>query len=291
LDPERQVHRYLFEHHSERSVWSFWRTAVGTWWPDQFWRELRPAQPSRGKRLVAYWVTTVAFVLAGVGGIFALVMIEAANGAVKNRAAATARLTSGGTFPGQVAMVKAQFGSVQAYINSEYPLPTSLRFYQRHTTQIGQTASHLAPLTVFALGAYIVWPWATIGGLMVFQASMRRARVRPVHVVRCTLYSFDGGVWVGTGIIAVAAGIAWPVVHGTVPGLTVAMDWTGWVPWVVALLLGVSVWRLGTAYRRYLQMEQAGAVVLASQVMVGLAAAAVLFAWHAAVLHLLWIFW
>src|SRR5262245_18628420 len=38
LDPARRRHRYLFEHHPERNVWSFVRTLVGGLLPWRFWR-------------------------------------------------------------------------------------------------------------------------------------------------------------------------------------------------------------------------------------------------------------
>src|SRR3954468_19436061 len=59
LDPTRRVHRYLFEHHPERNIWSFIRTMIGGITPRRFWRDLHPAQPSRPKRLVLYWMVTL----------------------------------------------------------------------------------------------------------------------------------------------------------------------------------------------------------------------------------------
>lgn len=56
LDPARRKHPYLFEHHSESNLWSFWRTLAAGWRPKQFWTELNPAQRVHPWRLLAYWV-------------------------------------------------------------------------------------------------------------------------------------------------------------------------------------------------------------------------------------------
>jgi hypothetical protein len=47
LDPARQVHPYLFEHHPKRNVWSFFKTLVGAQRPTRFWQARARDQPSR----------------------------------------------------------------------------------------------------------------------------------------------------------------------------------------------------------------------------------------------------
>jgi hypothetical protein len=37
----------------------------------------------------------------------------------------------------------------------------------------------------------LLWPWLTLGTLMMLQASLRRARIRWVHLVRCAVYTCD----------------------------------------------------------------------------------------------------
>jgi hypothetical protein len=53
-DPQRRAHPYLFEHHPERNVRSFFRTLMGGWRPRRFWATLYPTQPSRPRRLAVY---------------------------------------------------------------------------------------------------------------------------------------------------------------------------------------------------------------------------------------------
>jgi hypothetical protein len=288
LDPERQVHRYLFEHHPERNVWSFWRTAWGGWRPGRFWRELRPAQPSRGRRLVGYWVVTVAFVLLGIGGMFGLVLVDAAKQRASERAWALAYYSPGSAGQPQIALLRSRFGSVQGYIDTVMPTPSHAAFYWQEAIVFWRNTCVEAPFTPMVLGAYVAWPWATIGGLMVFQVSMRRARIRPIHAVRCVLYSFDGGIWIGLGMVLVLSVIAWPGLQGVKPGL--AMFWIYWVPWAAVGLLAFSVARLGVAYRRYVRMDHAWAVIVSSQLMVGLVAAWALLSWDTAMRQLIWIF-
>jgi hypothetical protein len=73
LDPSRRLHPYLFEHHPERNVRSFWRTAVGILLPRRFWQTLQPVQPSRPRRLILYWVlTTLLFSVLVLIGLFYL---------------------------------------------------------------------------------------------------------------------------------------------------------------------------------------------------------------------------
>src|SRR5437867_9803555 len=56
LDPARRKHPYLFEHHPEANVASFFRTLLGGLRPRRFWSSLLPVQPSRPRRLLMYWV-------------------------------------------------------------------------------------------------------------------------------------------------------------------------------------------------------------------------------------------
>src|SRR3954462_7960402 len=59
-DPTRRLHPYLFEHHPERNGWSLCRTFLGSLRPRRFWAQLHPAQPSRPRRLVVYWLVLAA---------------------------------------------------------------------------------------------------------------------------------------------------------------------------------------------------------------------------------------
>src|SRR3954447_11621018 len=62
-DPARRLHRYLFEHHPERNAWSLVCTFLGGLRPRRFWAQLHPAQPSRSRRLLVYWLVLAAVCL------------------------------------------------------------------------------------------------------------------------------------------------------------------------------------------------------------------------------------
>src|SRR5437867_12716435 len=56
LDPEHPRHRYIFEHHRRRNLWSFYRTLVGGLRARKFWSNLRPTHVLDARRLVIYWL-------------------------------------------------------------------------------------------------------------------------------------------------------------------------------------------------------------------------------------------
>ncbi len=72
LDPKLALHPYLFEHHPERNVWSFCKTALGGLRPVRFWRSLSPTQPIRPRRLTIYWVVAMLIALPAAMGLFAV---------------------------------------------------------------------------------------------------------------------------------------------------------------------------------------------------------------------------
>lgn len=112
----------------------------------------------------------------------------------------------------------------------------------------------------------LAWPWLTAAVLAVFWQSMRKARVRFSHVMRCTLYSFNDGVWIAA-VMGAAALVRWTGLHLTGP-------LSGYAREEVLILRGsilflalvaIGTWRLALAYRRYLQFDHAIAVALSSQ--------------------------
>jgi hypothetical protein len=116
--------------------------------------------------------------------------------------------------------------------------------------------------------AVLLWPWATLLSLMIFRISMRRARIKPVHVLRCVVYSFDAVFWWGWTWLLISA------VLGTLAILHA--EWWYWFQQYV--LVAQLLWLLFTtydliiAYRTYLRFDHPIATVLASQLIVGLLA-------------------
>jgi hypothetical protein len=118
--------------------------------------------------------------------------------------------------------------------------------------------------TVLVALMCLAWPWLTLAALLVFQVSLRRARLRSSHVLRCVLYSGDVVFWLAPPVALMALSVwfwgIWP------PPNPLGGAWP-LVPAGVMLLLN---YRLLNAYGRYLRFDHAAATVAASQVMVGL---------------------
>ena len=239
LDPRRAEHPYLYEHHPDGRHW--WRTLLGSWRPSTFFRSLHPTQKSRPSLLLVYWLLGIprlaaACVLAAGG-----VLVSILAGWSSYAGYGLYRLTSG-------------WSGVSAVISS--------REWQ------SECWDYIVPLDV---AVPILWAMLTIGSLFIFQISMRRVRIRSVHVVRCVLYSFDLVVPAIALVLAstplfffkTPAYPRWPGMP--FPPLVVFMLF----PPLVMVVLGPL--RLWMAYKHYLRFDRPVATVLASQIIVLLA--------------------
>ncbi len=246
LDPELRVHPYLFEHHPSRNLWSFWKTCRGTVQPRRFWTSLKPTQPSRPKRLIVYWFLASSFILLLAFGMLAGPVLGLFNqrAAQRDMIAANFRHPA---FAAQAKQVVQDFGSVDAYVNVAYP-PVSWREMRAILMQASSFRSVVAPIAIL-----LSWPWLTFLALLIFRWSMQKARVKSTHVLRCVLYSFDGGLWMVPAVLLIA-------VASFVSGQSVSM----YVAVVMGIIL-IGVHRLLVAYRQYLRFDDPTATVIASQ--------------------------
>ena len=112
--------------------------------------------------------------------------------------------------------------------------------------------------------ACLLWPWLTLASLLVFQISLRRAKLRWTHVLRCVLYSGDVVAWYAVPVALVAL-LSWAG-RGGAPAQLLSWMW----PLVPLGLFAVLAYRLFHAYEFYLRFDHALSAVVASQVMVGL---------------------
>jgi hypothetical protein len=110
-----------------------------------------------------------------------------------------------------------------------------------------------------------LWPWATFLTLLLFQASMRRARVRAGHVLRCAIYA--GDVFVLFGLVSILLhAVLWArsgYVTSVSPGTRIAIAGLS-----SALLMLAAAYRIGVAYRDYLHFDHPWSTALASQTVV-----------------------
>ncbi|HEX8522405.1 MAG TPA: hypothetical protein VF669_09125 [Tepidisphaeraceae bacterium] len=272
LSPDKIRHPYLFEHYPRRSAWSFVMTFAGALRPKKFWTVLRPTHELYPKRLVKYWLILAVIVLLG-----PLINLgrDARNfgQAVRNSRQWYAQMANQMSPQAKAHTIK-EWGSLDNYIDAQTPKVFSMNFVTMLVTNElayfrysygGRTSpgsALLARLVTFAF-----WPWTTLMTLLVFQLSMRRAKVRAVHVMRCAVYACDF-FWLAA-ILSVA--------------VLPALDWIPWLDFrltaaigqrlifesmLVMLLAGICTWRLWRAYRLYLQFPHPLATVATSQVIV-----------------------
>lgn len=235
-DPRRRKHPWLFEHHPDRNLWSFWKTARNGLQPLRFWRALSPAQPSRPRRLVLYWC--IAAVIGLIGAATPYVAVWGHSEIRARRAAAAAAVSP-----------RARARSFRG------PAPRALTL---------DDTIYIVGSDYIVMAAWAVaWPWLTFLTLMIFRISMRRVRVKPIHVLRCVLYSGDSILWAGIILTGLTAA-AWAAAE---------LEDKIWIELFTgvnfALLVGLYlliVIRLGAAYARYLRFDRPWATVIASQI-------------------------
>jgi hypothetical protein len=232
-DPARRFHPYLFEHHKNRNAWSFARTLAGGLSPSKFWSTLHPTQPSRPLRMLVYHFACAV----------PLTVLTAVHAAL---------------------LINGTYATVLRWRTpwSYRAAPSDPWRVARWVTRFDIDGGGYGMFALFVLA----WPWVTLVALLVFQISLRRARLRWTHVLRCVLYAGDVCLWlvVPLGFLGLTSWYAsgGPLPRPFFPAVTELL------PWVVLTLL---TYRLFTAYRLYLRFNHALATVLASQAIVLLA--------------------
>ncbi|MFQ5502554.1 MAG: hypothetical protein ACE5EQ_09680 [Phycisphaerae bacterium] len=256
LDPTRRLHPYLYEHHPECGFKSFWRTARGGLRPRRFWRSLNPVQPSRPKRLMRYWCLVASILIL----VFVIEMGIATAEMIRDRKAShsfmVASITARYSQSHYSTLVK-NYGSIQNYCESLYPT--------RPLVVIRDLFSQPGPFLIVGaiLGVPLTWPWLSFLALMVFQMSMKRARIKAIHVLRCTLYASDVILWLAiTHVVLILTVIVLLSTAG--PGMRVMMATT--VSFIAAAPL-IASYRLAVAYRFYLRFDRPVLTVLAAQIL------------------------
>jgi hypothetical protein len=254
-DPARRKHRYLFEHHPERNLWSLRRTFIGGLRPRRFWAELYPTQPSHVVRLLVYWIVLASASMLPLLAILGdhVGQVETSNQMTRIRWAATMTQR-------ERTILIGRFGSVQSAMDHELPVWPSWGVIHMAIWQWRLPKLLLPGLIVLS------WPWLTFAALMVFQISMRRAKVRPAHVLRCVIYSADAAL-----VVALLLGLAiYPLLLLTGSRSMFYFELTPWALYFSEALFVMLTYRLWIAYRKYLRFDHALATVVVSQIMVAL---------------------
>lgn len=102
----------------------------------------------------------------------------------------------------------------------------------------------------------LAWTWLSLAALMIFQASMRRAKIRNAHLLRCAIYGCDFPLLAGAILMAMLSSGGGPQEQATAAAVV--------CPWIAG-------YRLTFAYRNYLRFDHPFLTVVASQVIVALA--------------------
>lgn len=272
LDPHGR-HPYLFEHQPQRNIWSFVRTLWGGLNARRFWARLRPAHKVIPRRLMIYWALCSCFVVL----LLAAELLRI--GAIVASNNASLRVVLPARMPGR--FTPAQ---LQKFLDTQFPLPPSSAYFRQVLNSAA--ADYTFSDASLNISTILLWPWLTLGALMVFQASMRRAKVQPSHVLRCVIYSADASVWY---LVSVILAMVVLIITISMRGGIVSRLW----PYEMTLVLMWALWlvrldRLWVAYKKYLQFDHPFLTALASQILVLLAGAALLF-WGGRVIR--WMIW
>lgn len=268
LDPARRLHPYLFEHHPERNLWSFRKTLLGGWRPRRFWTSLHPVQPAFIRRLLVYWLICGMFALMLVVALFGGYTAQIRMNAVWQRATATAMYNKD---PKYRASVDKQWGSLPAMLNAFNPVMS----YTQVAKQLLGTSGFVRQFCGETLVSHlplVVWSWFSFVTLLIFQASMRRARISVHHVLRCVVYSLDVIIWIFIYCFVVYL-FRPPAVYAYRPpwysSITAVLTLAA--VWLPGLALGaLGMYRLAVAFELYLRFDRPWLTVLASQVIVAL---------------------
>lgn len=257
IDPARRPHPYLFEHHPQHNVRSFLRTYFAGLLPRRFFKRLRPTHSIRSRRLALYWlIATGLFILAPVV-IAGPTYVRVVRDELANRQWQRLSLARDQT-------IVRQYGSIDAYLKT-WPSP----YWGWWTREAVRQQMTLDRASLHAAAVALAWPWLTLATLMVFRASMRRTKVMPGHVLRCTIYACDCTAWLGGLSLAF---ITTPVAEQWLPIFYPRAA----VPILAAALFATyTTYRLGCAYDLYLAFDRPYATALASQLIVLLLIAAV----------------
>ncbi len=274
LDPERRRHPYLFEHHPRRNAHSFWMTLRNGCRPWKFWTSLHPVQPHSARRLLLYYLL-VSFLAVPLA--LSSFLVEWSMASWANTPTARANLVATLNSPHYEdwkEQIILQHGSIDAYLDVAAPLPTRRGMLGRIRAAFSR--SGLEPLSIVGplgliLGPFLIWPWVTFLCLMVFQVSMRRARIRLIHVMRAVVYSYDVILWLAAAMFAFSIS---KLIFNQASSIFLH-------PWLYMLSIGILiiafVYRLYAAYRLYLRFHWPLATVLASQAVAVLLALNIVF--------------
>lgn len=292
-DPAKRLHPYLFEHHPERNLWSFWKTAINGIMPRRFWATLNPVQPSNPRRLVFYFmiyaIAASLSVVVDYANDCQLLYLQTLSTRSQLQAQIKASLMFGAVdnFSNRILQ---QYGSLDKYLDVIEPLPPSIGFFKEAAGfrsymsfyRRGWMETSLPRNAPFLMLAWL-WPLTAALTLMMLRATMRRAKVRAAHLFRVTIYTADVMIWLG--LCQLAIDVVWlargltattPLMPGTPsPRWMGISSLFGGIGTLIAMLM--MMYRLTIAIRKYLRFRHAAATAFAVQMIFALVVAKLMF--------------
>lgn len=267
LDPTQRLHPYLFEHHPERNVWSFFKTFAGHLRPIRFWKQLHPRQPSNPRRILQFWLCiAIGFLLTTGSMLVCLVPIIRANNMRYRAFVVSCQQFPQPSYTHFLKQLIEMYGSVQAYLDTRHPVS-----WRRITWSVLWDQGNPTGKLLILL---FLWPWLTLATFMIFRQTLGRAKIRASHLMRVVVYSCDAILWPCLGVMVIAA-IA--LLSNSV-GLRFESEKMLTIAGIV-FCLAVIMWlfRLVVAMKLYLQFDRPMTVVLCSQMILVLIAVNVFF--------------
>jgi hypothetical protein len=217
IDPAKRLHPFVFEHHPRRNVRSVARTLLATVKPATFWRSLHPAQPSRPRRLVLYWLICCA-------PLAAALLVRYADDAVERyQLTSTQRTMMLALMPDHEAQALVrQYGSVQAYLDCYWPMPPSWAFFvsafQGWKPFYGGGERGAAGWMTVTLAMLLALPLMIVGVMRLLRTTMQQARVGTAHLARVAIYCADVFTWLNVALLLGSLINAW-VAHRSIARL------------------------------------------------------------------------
>ncbi len=144
--------------------------------------------------------------------------------------------------------------------------PVGLPYLKRRLADTSDLRQQWLRVLLIGVAAPLVWACLSGAALMLFQISMRRGRLKPIHLARSVLYSFDPPFWLVLFLLGCVLTSLFSIVNN--PGSAFAgfgfLDGR-FPPWIVPAI-GLSAWRMQAACKLYLRFTWPTGTVLATQI-------------------------
>ncbi len=164
LDPVFGRHPFLFEHQRQRTWWSFWRTLTAGLIPRFFWKSVKPTHQVEPKRLYFYLMLFSGLAL----------VIQSVNAFV---------------FP------YTDFWADELAIQLDWQQRIRRAWWWSYNESYRFGDDYANESALGAIALVLVAIVSTFLSLKIFHQSLRKAKIKKEHVLRCVIYSTDLILW------------------------------------------------------------------------------------------------